>query len=209
MITPNMCKIPSINKVIKINAAFNKEAGKLKDFQDRFGNVNFNVVIGAILGGISSFASKPVINQLLAIFMPAIKEKDLDDYASVMMGLNNYLVYILDNNSQDIKLFEFNQWIPINEANFDSVYSLWYGYYGIMKVEFKAEKLRINKLLEYDIVTKALESFADMTKIMKSKSVSSNDIIKMQIDFLQYARQFNELRKLLYTLSLKPLPTLH
>ena len=139
----NMHEIPSVDIAIKVNKILGRNKALLKEYQDKNGKINFNLLIGLVLGGICSFADKPAINQILRIFFPIFKEYQLNDYANLMMGLNNYLVYTLDANLNDIYVLENNKWISVTEANSDSIYTLWYGFFGIMKVEFEHSQDKI------------------------------------------------------------------
>lgn len=202
--------IPSIELAVKISKIINRNKDQLKDYQDKNGRVNFNLLIGLVLGGICSFADKPAINQILKIFFPVFNTKSqLDDYASLMMGLNNYLVFTLDTNSDNIYLFEDNKWVLITDAEFDSVYSLWYAFFGIMKVEFEKEKNKIGKLKANSVTNAALVAYDDMHKIMTSLALSIDDISAMQDKFPGYAHKFNALRKLMYMKTITPQSTLH
>jgi len=191
--------IPSKELAIKINKIISRNKNNLRQFQDRHGKINFNLLIGSILGSICSFADKPMINQVLKMFIGAFDDKQLGDYANFMMGLNNYLVYTLDTDYKNIYLLENNQWILINDANFESVYAFWYAFFGIMKVEFEDRAGEINKLKQHNlIVTKALEYFTAMSTIMKSELLDAKVLCDMQNKFPEYAYKFNELRKLMF-----------
>ncbi len=204
-----MYKIPSDELAVKISKIINRNKEQLKEYQDRNGKINFNLLIGLVLGGICSFSDKPMINQILRMFIVAFNDKQLDDYASFMMGLNNYLVYALDSNPNNIYLLENNKWTLITEANFDSVYALWYAFFGIMKVEFKQSKSKINKLKNNLITIKALECYDVMSNIMTSQVVDISSLDKMQNEFPEYVRNFNELRKLMFMQNTTPQSTIH
>jgi hypothetical protein len=205
-----MHTIPPKELAVKISKIINNNKNILKQFQDRHGKINFNLLVGLVLGSICSFADKPMINQVFKMFIVAFNDKQLDDYGNFMMGLNNYLVYTLDTNYKDIYLLENNQWNIIHEANFDSVYALWYAYFGIMKVEFKNKAGDIQKLKQHNkIVNEALECFNAMSSIMEAGLLDANALYDMQNKFPEYAYKFNELRKLIYMQNDAPKPTLH
>ncbi len=93
-----MHNIPPVELAIRISKILNRNKNQLKEYQDRNGRINFNLLIGLVLGGICSFTDKPAINQILRIFFPIFNDSQLEDYANLMMGLNNHLVYLLDTN---------------------------------------------------------------------------------------------------------------
>lgn len=204
-----MHNIPPVELAIRISKILNRNKNQLKEYQDRNGRINFNLLIGLVLGGICSFTDKPAINQILRIFFPIFNDSQLEDYANLMMGLNNHLVYLLDTNPGNIYLLENNKWVLITEAEFDSVYALWYAFFGIMKVEFAQEKDRINKLKSNHVTSEALADYNAMYNIMTSSALSIDDISTMQDKFPEYAYKFNELRKLMYMQAITPQSTLH
>ena len=204
-----MHEIPSVDIAIKVNKILGRNKALLKEYQDKNGKINFNLLIGLVLGGICSFADKPAINQILRIFFPIFKEYQLNDYANLMMGLNNYLVYTLDANLNDIYVLENNKWISVTEANSDSIYTLWYGFFGIMKVEFEHSQDKINKLKSNQITIDALRCYSTMHKIMTATTLDDSALNIMQHEFPLYAYNFNELRKLMYTDKIQPEATVH
>jgi hypothetical protein len=149
------------------------------------------------------------INQAIKIFFPVFKDRQLQDYADLMMGLNNHLVDVLDSNPSDIYLLENNKWTPICDASFDSVYALWYAFFGIMKVEFELGKDKIEALKSKPTADNALGCYAIMHKVMTSITLDHNAIDEMQNKFPAYAHKFNELRKLIYLQTIAPQSTMH
>ena len=190
---------PSQELAIEINKLLHSKKAKLKDFQDKHGKVNFNLLVGMVLGAICCFHEKPGINEVLAIFYPIFdNDKQFKNYADLMMGLNNYLVYKLDSNDNNIFLLEDNKWIDITEANLASVYAIWYAFHGMMKVEFEENKNKINSVKSNPITVAALESFTKMHQIMILNELRIDNIYSMQNDFFGHARKINELRKLIH-----------
>jgi hypothetical protein len=204
-----MNTIPSAELAVKINKILNRNKHLLKQFQDRHGKLNFNLLVGSVLGAICSFAEKPMLNQVISTYFPVFNEKQLGDYANFMMGLNNYLVYTFDSNRNDIYLLENNKWTLITEASVDSVYAIWYAFFGIMKTEFEESKVKIDKLKNHAIVFEALKCYDIMSKIMTSQLIDANDINIMQNEFPKFAYKFNELRKLMFMQTVASQPTLH
>ena len=194
-----MHKLPSQELAVEINKLLHAKRAKLKHFQDKHGNINFNLLVGMVLGAICCFHEKPAINEVLAIFNPILDtDKQFKAYADLMMGLNNYLVYQLDSNNNTIFLLEENKWVGITETDLYSVYSLWYAFHGMMKVEFEENKKKINAIKSNPITTEALDSFTKINEIMTLGALSFENINAMQTDFFDYARKINELRKLIY-----------
>lgn len=189
--------MPSDKLAGKINKIINKNKNKLKQFQNKYGEMNLNLLIGSVLGGVCCFSEKPMIDQILNIFISAFNDKQLDDYANFMTALNNYFVDALNSNG-DIYLFEDDKWTSIKDADFNSVYALWYAFFGIIKIEFTQAKSIINKLKDYPITTVCLECYENMAIVMTSKLLDTNAIKIMHNNFPKYARKFNELRKLMY-----------
>lgn len=204
-----MHDLPPINLAVRISKIINRNKEQLKEYQDKHGRVNFNLLIGLVLGGICSFADKPALNQILRIFFPIFNDSQLNDYANLMMGLNNYLVLTLDTNPDNLYLLEDNKWILITDAGFDSIYALWYAFFGIMKVEFENAKNKIKKLKTNHVANEALNDYDIMHKIMTSLALSVEDISAMQNKFPGYAHKFNELRKLMYIQTTTSQSTLH
>lgn len=204
-----MHNVPPIDLAVRISKIINRNRDQLKAYHDKNGRVSFNLLIGFLLGGICSFADKPMLNQILGIFFPVFNDKQLKDYADLMMGLNNYLVSMLDENPNNLYLLENNKWILIADAQFDTVYALWHAFFGIMKVEFEQETSKIEKLKANNVTTDALNAYSTMHKIMTAPALSNDDINVMYDKFPQYAHQFNELRKLMYMQIVTPEPTVH
>ncbi len=205
-----MHNMPSVELAIKIDKIINKNRGKLKAYQDKYGKVNFNLFVGMLLGSICSFVEKPMINQVLKIFMPAFDtDTELNDYVNLMMELNNYLVFTLDENPENIHLLDNDEWVAIANTDFNSLYALWYAFFGIMKCEFEDNKNKIEQLSVNPTVTEALDGYNVMRKIMSSFAVSNDDIIIMHEQFPYYAQKFNELRKLMRLKTTTPKSTLH
>jgi acyl-CoA-binding protein len=203
-----MDKLPPQELAVRISKIINRNKEQLKAYQDKNGNVNFNLLIGLVLGGICSFGN-PALNQILKIFFPIFNYNQLRDYGDLMMGLNNYLVDTIESSPNNIYLLENNKWTIITEAGFDSVYALWYAFFCIMKVEFEHEKDKIDELKSNPTTTEALRCYTIMHKIMTSATLDSNDLDIMQTKFPEYTHKFNELRKLIYTQSIKTPSTVH
>lgn len=201
--------MPSNELTVKINKIINNNKNSLKEFRDKKGKINLNLLTGSVLGAICSFSDKPMINNVLSMFMPAFNDKQMDDYANFIMDINNYLVCILESDCNNIYLFESNKWMSITDANFDSVYALWYAFFGIMKVEFKDKKNEIDSLRHSPVVTESLESFTDMSDVMGAHLVDVNALKNMQNKFPEYAFKFNELRKLMFMKTIKSKSGLH
>ena len=204
-----MNTIPSAGLAVRINKIFNRNKHLLKQFQDRHGKINFNLLVGSVLGAICSFAEKPMLNQVVSMYFPVFNNKQLSDYANFMMGLNNYLVYTLDSNRNEIYLLENNKWTLITEASVESVYAIWYAFFGIMKTEFEESKAKIDQLKSYAITCEALKCYDIMSKIMTAQLVDANDINVMQNEFPKFAYKFNELRKLIFMQTVTSQPTIH
>jgi hypothetical protein len=204
-----MHQLPSIELAVKINAIINQHKEKLKDYQNNRGQIDINLIIGLVLGGICSFAETPALNQILRIFFPVFNENQISDYANFMMGLNNYLVFTLDTNPNNIYLLDGNKWVLISDADFDCVYALWYAFFGIMKVEFKTANAKINNLKTNNIANEALRDYEVINKIMLAPSLTVEEMSVMQNKFPIYARRFNELRKLMYQHVETSQPTIH
>lgn len=200
-----MHKIQTQELATKISKIINSHKEHFKAYQDNNGEINFNLLIGLILGCICSFSERPAmtINQTLKIFMPVFEMDQLQDYANLMMRLNNYLVDVLESNPNNIYLLENNKWKLICEADFDSVYAIWYAFFGIMKSEFAHNKNAINSLKPNSVTASALEGYDMIHRIMTAPALDLDDIQDMQNKFPEYARRFNELRKLMYRQSIK------
>lgn len=204
-----MHQLPSIELAVKINAIINQHKEQLKDYQNNLGQIDFNLIIGLLLGGICSFADTPALNQILKIFFPVFDENQISDYAKLMMGLNNYLVFTLDTSPNNIYLLDDKRWVLMADADFDCVYALWYAFFCIMKAEFKNANTKINKLKTSNIANEALRDYDVMNKIMLAPSLAIEDMSVMQNKFPTYAHRFNELRKLMYQHVDTSQPTIH
>ena len=82
-----------------------------------------------------------------------------------MMNLNNSLVNIIETNPDNIYVLENDNWIISSEAQMGNSYAMWYSFFGIMKVEFKNAREKINKLKDHTVKRRALECFSTMSKI--------------------------------------------
>lgn len=206
-----MHQIPPLELAVRISKIINRNRERLKDYQDNHGKVNFNILIGLVLGGICSFSAKPsmTIQRILQIFLPIFAGTQLQDYANLMMGLNNHLVDVLDSNPNNICVLENNIWTPIGEASVDSVYALWHAFFGVMKVEFEYEKDKIAAVTPNSTRDDALRYYAIMHEIMTSPMVDHTAMNAMYNKFPEYSQKFNELRKLMYLQTIKTQPTLH
>ena len=205
-----MQNMPPIELAININKIISKNRGKLKAYQDKHGKVNFNLLVGMLLGSICSFVEQPMVNMVLKTFMPVFKtDTELNDYVSLMMELNNYLVFTLDTNPESIYLLDDDEWVTVADADFNSLFALWYAFFGIMKVEFEDNRDKIEELSVNPIVNEALDGYNVMHNIMTSFAVSIEDISIMHEQFPLYAQKFNELRKLMHLKTTTAKLTLH
>ena len=75
---------------------------------------DFNLLIGMVLGGICNFADKALINTLIKTFVSAFDDKQLSDFANVMMELNNHLIDVLDSDPNKLCVLEDNKWVLIS-----------------------------------------------------------------------------------------------
>ena len=201
--------MPDIEIAIKVNKIFNRNKSLLKEYQDRYSRINFNLLVGLALGNICGFSSTSRLTYVIQIFAPIFKDSQLQEFIDLVTGINNYLVSILDLKPDDIYLLENNKWVLISEADFDSLYAVWYAFFGIMKVEFEDSQPEIFSLKNHPVQQEAIKSYDKISKVMKSELLSSDDISVIHNEFPHYAHKFNELRKLMYTKTIEPVKTTH
>lgn len=204
-----MHQIPPIELAIKINNLINQDKDHLKEYQDKQGKLDFNVLIGFALGAVCSFGSKLAIAQILKMFVPMFDKAQLKDYSDFITSLNFYLVDAIEEDTFNLCVLEDNKWTPVAEASFKSLYTLWYPFFSVMKVEFHDERDGINKLSSNYVASRALNAYKIMSRIMESSTFDDYNIEIMQRDFPICAKDFNELRKLIYLEQVDPPSTIH
>lgn len=206
-----MYDLPPIDLAVRISKIINRNKGKLKEYQDRHGKVNLNLLIGMILGSICSFEEKPMINNIIKLFSEVIvfnSNNQFKEFADLVIKMNNYLTQVLDSNSTNIYVLEEdNKWVLITKATVDNMYAFWYSFYGIMKVEFEQNSFKEFKSIS--TYKDAMEAYGVMQEIMQSTMLDDDKLTIMYQEFPGYAHRFNELRKLMYMQTVASQSTLH
>ena len=196
-----MFEIPNIELTVKVSKILNRNKDQFKEYQKSDGRFDFNLLIGMVLGGICNFADKALINTLIKTFVSAFDDKQLSDFANVMMELNNHLIDVLDSDPNKLCVLEDNKWVLVKHATPDSLYSLWEGFFAVIKTEFEQKWNEINSLQTNEIAALAIKDYIAMAEIMDVATLNITQINSMKHDFAKYAQHFNELRKLLYSVN--------
>lgn len=207
----NKIGLPDIDSIIRIANSLEDKKDMLKNFQDKEGKVNFNLLMGMALAGICNFSDhKGLVRVIQMLILNGVVDSDeMDEAGEIFMKVNNYFIGVLEHNPKTIYLYENEQWKIYSECNLDNVYALWYAYFGIMKAEFEDNKSRFNDLTVNPVYHKAILNYEIMYKIMKSPYLEKDDVTIMYEKFPEYAQSFNDLRKVLVMGGGHVITTLH